>query len=178
MKKILSVSLVAVLVLGLSVFVLAHGQGNRDYNGYDQDEYYNHLNLSEQQIHDLEELEEEYYDQVDDLRDEIWDKRDDLRELYFDKDSKEEEIVNLHNEINKLRQNLFEINQDYRLELRKMLSSRQLEEMNEYGMYGMGFYNCGQGHGRRGQMNFGPGMHHGGGYNNNGHHGSGMMHGF
>lgn len=182
MKKIMSISLVMVLVLGLSVLVLAHGQTGRG-NGYAQNDYYNQLRLSEQQIDDLEELEDEYYDRVDDLRDNLWDKQEDLRDAYIDKDVKEERINEMHSEINKLRQELFEINQQYRLELRAMLSDRQLEEMSRYGMRGMGFYNCGRygrGSRRRGQM-YGPGMMHrgpGNGYGPRGHHGGGMMNGF
>mgnify|MGYP006308167835 FL=1 len=181
MKKLMSISLVIVLVLGVSVFVLAHGQARR--NGYNQDEYYNQLRLSEQQVHNLEELEDDYYDKVDDLRDELWDKQEDLREVYVDKDIKREEISQMHNQINKLRQELFKINQQYRLKLREMLSDKQLEEMNRYGMRGIGFYNCGRyGHSsrRRGQM-YGPSMmHQGPGHNDYapGHHGGGMMNGF
>jgi uncharacterized protein HemX len=170
MKKLLSISLVAVLILGLSVFVWAHGGSNNNYNNgaghYEQD-----LNLSHQQEDQLEELEDDYYDQLDDLRDDLWDKREDLRDEYVDKSNKEEYIIELQQEVNQLRNQLFKLQQEYRLEVRDILSSSQLEAMSSYGMFGMGGYRHGRHNG---------GMYHGpnGQGPQNGHHGPGMMNGF
>jgi len=170
MKKLLSISLVAVLILGLSVFVWAHGGSNNNYNN-DAGHYGQELNLSHQQEEQLEELEDDYYDQLDDLRDDLWDKREDLRDEYVDKSNKKEDIIELQQEVNQLRNKLFELQQEYRLEVRDILSSSQLEMMNDRGMFGMGGY----GHGRHNG-----GMHHGlnGQGPQNGHHGPGMMNGF
>ena len=167
----MSLSLVVVLVLGVSVFVLAHGQTR--INNRDQDNYYNQLRLSEQQIDTVEELKDDYYDRVDDLKEQLWAKQEDLRNAYIDKDVKKKKIVEIHDQINKLRQNLFKLNQQQRLKLRDMLTSSQLENMRKYGR---GFYcgGFGHGYGRRGHMNFGPGMRRQG----PGHHGPGMMNGF
>lgn len=159
--------MVLTLVLGISVYALAHGNNNGAaqgaQNGYRNNDYHGQLNLSAEQEEQMEKLQDRYYERTDALRD----KREELRDLYFDKNASRQEIVKVQRELNKLRAESFELRTKSQLGVRNMMTSEQLATMEDYGMMGFGMMN---GYGMRGGGRFrghrgGPGM--GGGHMNN-----------
>jgi|GEM_PF-5738147 Spy/CpxP family protein refolding chaperone len=143
MRRILSFVLVMTMVLGVSGYAFAHGgrfnQGHR--NNYENNDFHDELNLSNAQEDQLEELQDKYYDQMDNLMDEMRDKNDDLRDLYFDKDADRDEIIAAQKEVNSLRGKMFALMTEMQLEMRDILTAKQLESMEDYGMMGFGMMN-------------------------------------
>jgi Spy/CpxP family protein refolding chaperone len=146
MKKSISFVLVLTLVLGISVYALAHGNNNGVSQG-SQNGYHEQLNLSAEQEEQMEKFQDRYYERTDELRE----KREELRELYFDKNASRQEIVKAQRELNQLRAESFELRTKSQLGVRNMMTSEQLATMDDYGMMGFGMMN---GYGMRGGGRF------------------------
>ena len=134
MKKIISLVLAGVLVLGASALVFAYG-GHRGYGPQGKSNHYQRrmngeerVNLSQAQIEQIEEVKDKYFAKQDDLRDKLRAKKEELRELYFDKEAAKEEIISLQAEINNLRAELADLRMEQRLEMRNILTTEQLGE--------------------------------------------------
>ncbi len=132
MKKFLSIVMVIMLVMGVSIYAFANNFG-RDYREDDYD-----FNFSRAQEDSLEDLEDKYEDDLDDLMDDLRDKSEDLHDLYFDKDSNPKEIIKVQEEINSLRDEVYTLRIEMKLEIREILTVEQLEDMEDYGMMGYG----------------------------------------
>ena len=150
MKKVIGLGLVILLVVGMSTLVWAHGSYGLGANGkpgaglqynnnrnYQPGGYQARVDLSEQQEEKMEALEEKYEDKIEDDVDELRDKQEKLHDLYFDKEAARKEIVKVQTEINSLQTKLRELNTEYRLDVRDILSTEQLEESAETGRFGM-----------------------------------------
>ncbi|GAB6098437.1 hypothetical protein JCM16358_03160 [Halanaerocella petrolearia] len=151
MKRFLSFALVMTLVLGVSVYAFAHGGGSNFNQVNRNNDYRQDLNLSDEQLDSINHLRDEYQDKMHDLMDDMMDKRDDLRDLYFDKNAKRNEIIEAEKEVNQLRNKMYKLMTEMQLEIRGIMSSEQLEVMEDYGMMGYGGM-MGQGRGVRGHM--------------------------
>ncbi|GAB6100562.1 hypothetical protein JCM16358_24410 [Halanaerocella petrolearia] len=139
MKKIVSLGLILVLLVAGSALVLAHGGGfgnqgsvGRGYR-YDQDYYQYQLNLSDDQLNQIEELRDEYYHQAEDIMDQLRDKNYELHELYFEQNASRDKVVGLQEEVNGLRNKLIKLRTNFYWKLRNVLTDDQLEQFADYG---------------------------------------------
>ncbi|AGB40460.1 hypothetical protein Halha_0484 [Halobacteroides halobius DSM 5150] len=169
MKKFLRFAVVMTLVLGVSVYAFAHGGGSNFNQINKNNDYPQDLNLSDEQLDSINHLRDEYQDKMHDLMDDIVDKNDNSRDLYFNKNVKRNEIIEAEKEVNQLRNKMYKLMTEMQLKIRDMMSSEQLEIMEDYGMMNFGGI-MGQGRGGRvrGHMG-GYGMM--GGYMMNGNNG-------
>ncbi|MFW6271247.1 MAG: Spy/CpxP family protein refolding chaperone [Bacillota bacterium] len=131
--------LALILILGVSGLVVAHPGGGfrfgfRDDN-YDNQEtpyYRSDHNFTLEQEDQLAEIEEEYYEKRLNLQDEISEKQYELNDLYYDSEVSSSEIKEKQNEVDELRDQLYDLRREEELELREILTSEQLEEIYEY----------------------------------------------
>ena len=141
MKKIVSLVLVLSLVLGGSALVFAYsgpqkgnrGQGRNNQVQQNRMTGAERLDLSEEQVEEMEELRDEHFDKQDELRDDLFDKREELREMYFDSEVNKDELLSLQEEINQLQAKLADSRMEHRLEMRNILSDEQWEECADLG---------------------------------------------
>ncbi|MCK8817556.1 periplasmic heavy metal sensor [Natroniella sulfidigena] len=134
MKRIISLVLVGLLVLGMSSVVFGYGRAGMRGHMMSQSEYNNdYLDLSNEQLEEMRALEDEYYQQTRELNDQLRRKRDDLRYLYSQSDASQDELAQLQNEISILREELRSLQDEYQLAKRDILSAEQLERMNGTG---------------------------------------------
>lgn len=181
MKKLVSLVLAVSLLLGGSALAFAypgHGQkagGQQEYRTEERNNQFQQnrmtgqerLELSEEQVEQLEELRAEYFDKQDELRDDLEDKREELREMYFDSAVDEGKIISLQQQVNQLQAELADLRLEHRLALRNVLSAEQLEDCEELGRFGRlegrrGFGRFGsrgaRGHRGHHRTGFGPAM--------------------
>ncbi|MCK8817904.1 periplasmic heavy metal sensor [Natroniella sulfidigena] len=131
MKRIISLVLVGLLVLGMSSVVFGYGRAGTRGHMMSQGEYSNYnLDLSDEQLEEMRALEDEYYQQTRELKDQLRRKRDDLRYLYSQADASQDELARLQNEISILNEELRSLQDEYQLAKRDVLSAEQLEKMN------------------------------------------------
>lgn len=168
MKKLISGLLVlSLIVVGISSVGFAFGGPGGKFNSggpyYNQQVYNNPLDLTEEQEEKLEDLYEDFFDRREDIIDELRDKNDDLRELVLNETSNN--ITGLKDEIEKLQNQLLNLRIEHWNELKNILTSEQLEKLEDNGfgiyrsgMYGRGWNNCFSQSQGRPFMNRGRGM--------------------
>ncbi len=164
MKRVLTIFLVGILVLGLASFAFAYnGKGsmqgregnrsgmmrNRDDLRRGLEQLQERLNLSDQQMEKIEALQDKYFDQFDDISDRLREKSDDLKDTYFDSDVNEEEIIALQKEVNQLKNELANLRLKKHLEMKEILTAEQLEDMGQQVRGGFGMNRRAGGRGRR-----------------------------
>ncbi|MCK8816765.1 periplasmic heavy metal sensor [Natroniella sulfidigena] len=143
MKRIISLVVVGLLVLGMATVAFGYGRAGTRGGMMSQDEghmmsqgdYNNdYLDLSDEQLAEMRALEDEYYQQTRELNDQLRRKRDDLRYLYSQSDTSQNELAQLQTEINQIRGALSSLRNEYDLAVRDILPTEQLERTSRTGM--------------------------------------------
>ncbi|MGV8057468.1 MAG: Spy/CpxP family protein refolding chaperone [Smithellaceae bacterium] len=153
MKK-LAITFMAVAVgLLLTSQVFAWGPGFGRGNGYCREAGFDKLNLTDEQKTKIEALQIAHQKEVRPVREKMFDKSVELRRMWLQPNPDKDKILALQKEVRLLRDQLEDKATAQKLEIRKVLTSDQLEKLANSGWgRGMGF-------GPRGGMRgHGPGM--------------------
>ena len=113
------------------------------------------LNLTAEQIKQMQELRTQHFNETAALREALLARNAELRSLWAQKDPNQVEILKKQKEINDLRSQLQEMGVKHQLQARQVLTSEQQTQLQGY-LYGGGNY--GPSYGRRGGFGGGRGM--------------------
>ena len=135
------------------------GYGNPDYPrmGYGYGRGLDRLNLTDEQKSRIEALELAHQKEVQPIREKMFDKSVELRRLWLETDPDRNKINTTQKEVRALRDQLEDKRTAFRLEVNKVLTAEQKENLASYGWGGR------TGFGPRGGMRgpgsgFGPGL--------------------
>ena len=125
MKKLLMIGLVVSMVGASSMAAFSWGPGSQrgGYGGYGPGACwadYDRGSLTEEQGAKLDELDRKQFDETRKLRRDLWTEKDKLDELMNSENPNRNEVMSLHKEISRLRDQLQEKNLDYALEAKKI----------------------------------------------------------
>ncbi len=146
MRKII-VMLAVTLLLAFGIVQVAAaagigwgGGGPRMLGDVDRPNPVEALNLTDQQITQMQEIVKNKYNQTRDLRIKLMDSMHELRLLQLQKNPDQAAIDAKIKEINELRDQLSSINQEFRQQCRSLLTEEQLAQINQFrGKMGHGF---------------------------------------
>jgi Spy/CpxP family protein refolding chaperone len=119
------------------------------------------LNLSAEQIKQMQDLRTQFFNDSAALREKLLTANADLRSLWAQKDPKQEDLLNKQREVNELRTQLQTLATQHRLEARKYLTPEQQTQLqsclSDTGNFGPGYGKRGGGYGPGRGMGLGPG---------------------
>jgi Spy/CpxP family protein refolding chaperone len=166
MKKVM-VAVLAIALLATSGLALAQGWGRGPGmgpgagGGMGFGPCAASLNLTAEQIKQMQDLRAEHFKETATLRETLLTKKADLRSLWALKDPKQEDILLKQQEINDLRAKLQTLATQHRLEARKVLTPEQQTQLqsclSDPGNFGPGYGKRGGGYGPGRGMGMGPG---------------------
>ena len=152
MKKIISTVLVlGLLVAGFSLSIDAFGgpQGGPGNKGYNQNrsqvtsDYNNPLDLSEEQIDQMEGIRDDFYSNREELQEKLQETNYELKEVLRENGS-DGEVASLRTKINNLQSDITNLRINYWEKVQNVLTDEQVAEMKEleeeYGKVGFGMY--------------------------------------
>lgn len=131
-KKMVLLTVVSLLVLGIAQFASAAGPGFMGGEKWNVN-----LDLSEEQRAQLLELQKEHFTERQNLRNQIAEKMFELRQLYLQENPDQDKISELKEQLTDLRTKMIEQAEEHRTELKSILTTEQLEKL-EAG-FGRGF---------------------------------------
>lgn len=163
MKKLL-VAVLGITVLATSGLALAQGWGRGPGmgpgagGGMAFGPCAANLNLSAEQIKEMQDLRAKHFNETAAIREKLYAKHTELRSLWAQKDPNQAEIMTKQKEANELRAELQEMGIKHRLQARGILTPEQQTQLqgcfSGTGNFGPGFGKRGAG---RGMMGMGPG---------------------
>ena len=156
MKKMI-VAIMAVALLATSGVAIAQGWGRGAGMGYGPCAA--GVNLSAEQIQQMQEMRKKFFDETASLREEMFQKNADLRSLWAQPNPDPSAISEKQKEINALRTQMQTLATQHRLEARKVLTPEQQAQLQNYLS---DTANQGPGYGKRGGPGRGWGMGPGG----------------
>jgi Spy/CpxP family protein refolding chaperone len=169
-KKVFTIALATLLVVGTISIAFSYGYGRRGGNFGPSLSYGTgianlapaELNLTKEQQEKLQSLRTDFEKEILSLRNEIQIKSLELRQLWLADELDEDAIVAKSKELSDLRNQMHEKNIRHHLNVAKVLTKEQRIRFFPAGLLGRGQYGCelyGYGHG--GQGGYGDGGHFG-----------------
>ncbi|WP_408956411.1 Spy/CpxP family protein refolding chaperone [Natroniella sp. ANB-PHB2] len=130
-KRIVSLVIVFILLAGFSNlgYGMMRGRNHRGYEAKDWD----NLNLSQEESREIERLTDDHYRQIREISYQLRDKRYQLHDLYFDAEVSNNRIEEQQTEVKKLQGELDSLRADYKLYLRDILTTEQLNMLSAKG---------------------------------------------
>ena len=163
MKKLTTVALTFFVVAALTTSAFAfgpgwgRGHGGGPWYGVD-DSVVSKLNLTSEQMAKINTLREANLKDLKPIQDKMFSKRGELRLLWLQQNPDQDKIFAVQKEVRNLRDQMQDKMTAYRLNVLKVLTPEQQEQLKSYrlkrgfgrGMMGGGFYGGGPGMGMRG----------------------------
>lgn len=146
-KKLIALALAVVLVLGVAGVAAASpwgfgsGRGPRGGDPAACAKAIADLNLTDEQVRKIQEIQTSAFEQLKGIQDALFQKMFELRSLLWQKNPDENAIAAKQDEVRKLRQQMYEIQQKMREQMNSVLTQDQLNKLNQA-------RGCGHGHGR------------------------------
>lgn len=140
-RKILTILLIGVLVLGITAVALAAPR---------QFSIFKDLNLSDNQYDEARKINEDYFEKMNSLRNEYAKKSYELNDLILQKNPDEEAIQKTENELLQIRNEIISLRDEKINESNKILTdeqARKLDDLNYKKYYGRRFRQRGYGFG-------------------------------
>lgn len=138
MKRAAIVALAVLLALGLAGPVLAKGFGGGAFCGgfFGTDpaalaEVVAGLGLSDDQVAKIQSLQQDAYEKLQTIQETMWKKQQELRTLLWQKNPDKNAISAKWEELRQLRQQMNDIMQELRDEMRSILSEEQLNKLQQ-----------------------------------------------
>lgn len=147
-RKLLLVSLGIVVVLIFAQVAYAWGGGPRGFSANNWVNMADQLNLNDKQAKAIQEIQKQEFEQMQAKRDKMQQLMFELRTLQWQPGVDQQQVQAKIDELNKLRQEMFELRQQCRQQMMSQFTDEQLAEMFRNG--GCGF---GGGKGFRGGFN-------------------------
>ena len=147
-RKLTALLLATVLVLGVAGVALAspwgfglgRGSGSSDVSA--PAKVIASLNLTDEQVRKIQEIQTSAFEQLKGLRDSLFQKMFELQSLLWQKNPDQKAIAAKQDEIKKLRQQMCEIQQKVREQMKSVLTQDQLNKLQQA-------WGHGGGHGRK-----------------------------
>ena len=136
-RKLLLVSMSMVLVLVFAQAAFAWGGGARGFSGDNWVNMADLLNLTDKQAQAIQDIQTKHFNDMQDERTKMQQLRNDLRSLRWQPGADQAQAEAKLNELNNLRQQMYEQQQQYRSQMTSQFTDEQLAEMGKNG--GCGF---------------------------------------
>lgn len=147
-RKLTALVLATVLVLGAAGVAFASpwgfglGRGPRSGNVSAPAKVIASLNLTDEQVRKIQEIQTSSFEKLKELRDSLFQKVFELQSLIWQKNPDEKAIAAKQDEIKKLRQQMCQIQQEAREQMKSVLTQDQLNKLQQA-------WGHGGGHGRK-----------------------------
>ncbi|WP_027340715.1 hypothetical protein [Halonatronum saccharophilum] len=128
MKRSVGFALFLLLVFSLVNTQLVHGIMGEKEVPKEEKSLEERLNLSASQTEEIELLKERYLKEKEVIKEELRAKEFEFKEKYLDKSVDSKVLTLLQEEIIYLKNKLFRLRNEYKLEIRELLSEEQLKE--------------------------------------------------
>lgn len=141
-KSLTVCALVAVLVLGAagaaaaSPWGLGFGRGPKGGDAAACAKVIADLNLSDEQVRKIQEIQTSAFEQMKSIRDALFQKMFELRSLLWQKSPDQDAIAAKQAEVKELRQQMYEIQQKVREQMKSVLTQDQLNKLEQAKGYG------------------------------------------